>query len=242
MYFQLGCLGLYNFAKKVTDNFQRRNAIFNQVDWPKYQSFLIAWINWKSWLVISLLTLEFHKNEIISALREKKFKSNLLNFLLFNMCALFSPSFYSQKLRATIKDHQDVSKVDKVLSDSLKNGRPVFIKGFLREKCIERGLTLPDSGGDIKMRSFLDSLKHACKVPNTEQPFACLDLMFLGTLLDQFLGFKQGSMLHSSTRMGGKMDGSWPLALAFHIYQNGLWLCFFAFLSKTKPTLLKIKK
>ena len=72
-------------------------------------------------------------------------------------------SFYSQKLRATIKDHQDVSKVDKVLSDSLKNGRPVFIKGFLREKCIERGLTLPDSGGDIKMRSFLDSLKHACK-------------------------------------------------------------------------------
>ena len=36
-----------------------------------------------------------------------------------------------------------------------------------------------------------DSLKHACKVPNTEQPFACIDLMFLATLLDKMLGMKQ---------------------------------------------------
>jgi len=27
------------------------------------------------------------------------------------------------------------------------------------------------------MKVFLDSLKHACKVPNTEQPFACVDLV-----------------------------------------------------------------
>ena len=71
------------------------------------------------------------------------------------------------------------------------------------------------------MRAFLDSLKHACKVPNTEQPFACLDLMFLGTLLDQLLGFKQGSMLYSANHIGG-MNGHWPLSLAFDIYQNGL--------------------
>jgi hypothetical protein len=38
---------------------------------------------------------------------------------------------------------------------------------------------------------FQDSLKHACKVPNTEQPFACIDLMFLATLLDKMLGLKQ---------------------------------------------------
>ena len=77
----------------------------------------------------------------------------------------------------------------------------VFMAGLLREKCIERGLTLPDSGGNVKMRAFLDSLKHACKVPNTEQPFACLDLMFLATLVDQLLGFKQGSILHSSNNV-----------------------------------------
>jgi len=145
----------------------------------------------------------------------------------YDYCHRVCSSYVSQKLRATFEEDQkdagggDVD-TDKVLSDSLKNGRrPVFIKGFLREKCIERGLTLPDSGGDIKMRAFLDSLKHACKVPNTEQPFACLDLMFLGTLLDQLLGFKQGSMLYSTNHIGG-MDGHWPLSLAFDIYQNGL--------------------
>jgi len=139
----------------------------------------------------------------------------------YDYCHRVCSTYVRQKLRLAFQD-QDDGKADKVLSDSLKNGRPVFIKGFLREKCIERGLTLPDSGGDIKMRTFLDSLKHACKVPNTEQPFACLDLMFLGTLLDQFLNFKQGSVLHSANNMGGDMDGLWPLSLAFHIYQNGL--------------------
>ena len=93
--------------------------------------------------------------------------------------------------------------------------------GLLREKCIERGLTLPDSGGNVKMRAFLDSLKHACKVPNTEQPFACLDLMFLATLVDQLLGFKQGSILHSSNNVNG-MNADWPLSAAFYVYQNGL--------------------
>ena len=86
----------------------------------------------------------------------------MVNNLMLYVFFLFN---YRQKLRLAFQD-QDDGKADKVLSDSLKNGRPVFIKGFLREKCIERGLTLPDSGGDIKMRTFLDSLKHACKVPN----------------------------------------------------------------------------
>ena len=86
---------------------------------------------------------------------------------------------------------------------------------------VGRGLTLPDSGGNVKMRAFLDSLKHACKVPNTEQPFACLDLMFLATLVDQLLGFKQGSILHSSNNVNG-MNADWPLSAAFYVYQNGL--------------------
>lgn len=99
--------------------------------------------------------------------------------------------------------------------------RPVFMEGMLREKCIERGLSLPYLGGDVKMRAFLDSLKHACKVPNTEQPFACIDLMFLATLLDKMLGLKQGSFLRS-TSLVNAMTAEWPLAAAFYVYQNGL--------------------
>ena len=43
-------------------------------------------------------------------------------------------------------------------------GRQVFMEGLLLEKCMERGLTLPYRGGDVLMKSFIDSLSHACKV------------------------------------------------------------------------------
>ncbi len=33
------------------------------------------------------------------------------------------------------------------------------MEGLLREKCIERGLSLPYLGGDVKMRAFLVSVK-----------------------------------------------------------------------------------
>ena len=94
-----------------------------------------------------------------------------------------------------------------------------FLKNF-----VGRGLNLPDSGGNVKMRAFLDSLSlqgPCSKVPNTELPFACLDLLFLATLVDQLLGFKQGSILHSSNNVNG-MNADWPLAADFYVYQNGL--------------------
>ena len=39
-----------------------------------------------------------------------------------------------------------------------------FLKGLLKEKCIERGLSQPDKGGDVKMKQLHESLRHACKV------------------------------------------------------------------------------
>ena len=52
---------------------------------------------------------------------------------------------------------------------TLFRSRHVFMEGLLLEKCMERGLTLPYRGGDVVMKSFIDSLSHACKVPNTDQ-------------------------------------------------------------------------
>ena len=95
------------------------------------------------------------------------------------------------------------------------------MEGLLLEKCMERGLTLPYKGGNVRMKQFIDSLHHACKVPNTDQPFGCVDLMYLATLLDRMVGFKPSSILYSSCDIGG-MTGEWPLAAAFHVYENGL--------------------
>jgi hypothetical protein len=45
--------------------------------------------------------------------------------------------------------------------------------------------------------------------------------MFLTQLLEQLLGLKPDSILHSSKKVGG-MTAEWPLASAFYVYQNGL--------------------
>ena len=71
------------------------------------------------------------------------------------------------------------------------------------------------------MKLFVDSLSHACKVPNADQPFGCVDLMYLASLLDKLFGLKLGSQLHSNANVGG-MRAEWPIAAAFHVYENGL--------------------
>ena len=73
--------------------------------------------------------------------------------------------------------------------------RKVYIRGKLFVKCAERGLTDPFKGGNVKLKAFMDSLKHACKVPNTDQPYACVDMMVAGVILDKLLGLHQSSVL-----------------------------------------------
>ena len=79
----------------------------------------------------------------------------------------------------------------------------------------------------------MDSLKHACKVPNTDQPYACVDMMVVGVVLDKVLGLHQSSLLLTphqvkwiSCRMTyflaqvSGMTGDWPVAAALHTYQS----------------------
>jgi len=101
------------------------------------------------------------------------------------------------------------------------NRRQVYILGKLFIKCAERGLTDPFKGGNVKLKSFMDSLKHACKVPNTDQPYACVDMMVVGVILDKVLGLHQSSMLLTPHQVGG-MTGDWPVTAALHTYQSGV--------------------
>ena len=104
--------------------------------------------------------------------------------------------------------------------------RQVYILGKLFIKCAERGLTDPFKGGNVKLKAFMDSLKHACKVPNTDQPYACVDMMVAGVVLDKVLGLHQSSVLltpHQVSVAGGvTMTGDWPVTAALHTYQAGL--------------------
>ena len=95
--------------------------------------------------------------------------------------------------------------------------------GKLFIKCAERGLTDPFKGGNVKLKSFMDSLKHACKVPNTDQPYACVDMMVAGVILDKVLGLHQSSLLLTPHQVGSRaMTGDWPVAVALYTYQLGI--------------------
>jgi hypothetical protein len=97
--------------------------------------------------------------------------------------------------------------------------RKVFIRGKLFIKCAERGLTDPFKGGNVKLKTFMDSLKHACKVPNTDQPYACVDMMVAGVVLDKVLGLHQGSALLTPHQISG-ITGDWPVTAALQQYQS----------------------
>jgi len=111
------------------------------------------------------------------------------------------------------------NKYQQVIKDLKK--RKIYIRGKLFIKCAERGLTDPFKGGNVRLKAFMDSLKHACKVPNTDQPYACLDMMVVGVLLDKILGLHQSSVLLTPHQVNG-LTGDWPVTAALHIYQTGL--------------------
>jgi len=120
-----------------------------------------------------------------------------------------------------------LNNIQKLLSNNFEyvlkeiSKRQVYILGKLFIKCAERGLTDPFKGGNVKLKAFMDSLKHACKVPNTDQPYACVDMMVVGVILDKVLGLHQSSMLLTPHQVGG-MTGDWPVTAALHTYQSGI--------------------
>ena len=116
----------------------------------------------------------------------------------YDKCHRLSSHWVESRISPDEKSYANFRKLMGILK-----GRGVFMEGLLLEKAFERGLSLPIRGGGVKMKHFSESLKHACKIPNTEQPFACTDLMYLATVLDRFFGFKQGSLLHSPRNIKG---------------------------------------
>ena len=78
----------------------------------------------------------------------------------------------------------------------------------------------PDKVKDVK--ALMDSLRHACRIPNTDQPLACTDMTFLTTLIDMTVaGLQPGAVVRSSRPIGG-FTAEWPLGSAFYVYENGL--------------------
>ncbi|XP_066600387.1 ectonucleoside triphosphate diphosphohydrolase 5 isoform X2 [Prorops nasuta] len=111
--------------------------------------------------------------------------------------------------------------------DTLSN-KPVGLKdheiyafSYYFERATETGLIEPFHGGVVTLNDFLKQAKEACDYPNTDQPFMCLDLTFIYTLLHKGFGLESSTKLYLYKKITGH-ELSWALGAAFNILQNGL--------------------
>lgn len=61
---------------------------------------------------------------------------------------------------------------------------------YFYDRAIETGLVDPFKGGEIAVAEFTKKAREICATPNTDQPFMCLDLVFISVLLQDGYGLK----------------------------------------------------
>lgn len=61
---------------------------------------------------------------------------------------------------------------------------------YYYDRAIETGLVDPFKGGEIPLSAFEKKAREVCATPNTDQPFVCLDLVFISVLLQDGFGLK----------------------------------------------------
>lgn len=66
---------------------------------------------------------------------------------------------------------------------------------YYYERAIEIGLIDPFDGGEIDVGAFQKKAQEICKIPNTDQPFMCLDVTYISVLLEHGFGLKPQTKL-----------------------------------------------
>jgi len=97
--------------------------------------------------------------------------------------------------------------------------REVVAFSYFFDRATERGLIDPLHGGTVTVAQLTAAAKEACQRPNQEQPFACLDLTFIESFLQE--GYRLTP--NREVKLHKKVDGydlSWALGLAFHVLTN----------------------
>jgi len=95
----------------------------------------------------------------------------------------------------------------------------VYALSYYFDRATENGLIDPVIGGEVTVKDFFDVGKTACKHPNTEQPFACLDLAYISALLNKGFGLHEDKKIMLRKKVDGH-ELSWGLGAAFHVLAN----------------------
>ncbi|XP_063701256.1 ectonucleoside triphosphate diphosphohydrolase 5 [Culicoides brevitarsis] len=91
---------------------------------------------------------------------------------------------------------------------------------YYYDRAIETGLVDAIAGGETTIKNFHNQAREACASPNTEQPFMCLDLTFISTLLEYGFGLRQQTVLQLYKKIDGH-EISWALGCAYNLLTSG---------------------
>jgi ectonucleoside triphosphate diphosphohydrolase 5/6 len=72
---------------------------------------------------------------------------------------------------------------------------------YFYDRAIEVGLVDPFEGGEIAVAEFMKKAREVCAIPNTDQPFICLDLVYITVLLQDGYGLKPTTNIKVSLKI-----------------------------------------
>ncbi|OXU25842.1 hypothetical protein TSAR_010548 [Trichomalopsis sarcophagae] len=95
----------------------------------------------------------------------------------------------------------------------------MYAFSYYFERATEVGLIDPFAGGVITIESLYKAALETCEYPNTDQPFMCLDLSFIYTLLHDGFGLDTNTKIFLRKKVNGH-EMSWALGAAFNVLQK----------------------
>ncbi|XP_038074610.1 ectonucleoside triphosphate diphosphohydrolase 5-like [Patiria miniata] len=99
---------------------------------------------------------------------------------------------------------------DKVYRPKEIENRSFYTSSYFLGKGVESGLITREFGGIVRVKEFTRVAKEACKSYDASNPFLCMDLVYINTLLTHGYGFNSETELVMNERIRG-FEISWAL-------------------------------
>lgn len=88
---------------------------------------------------------------------------------------------------------------------------------YYYDRAIETGIVDPFLGGEVTVADFIKKARESCSTANTDQPFMCLDLVYISVLLQDGFGLKPQTKIRLYKKIRGH-EVSWALGCFFQNY------------------------
>ncbi|XP_051157766.1 ectonucleoside triphosphate diphosphohydrolase 5 isoform X1 [Leptopilina boulardi] len=136
-------------------------------------------------------------------------------------------NYASGEDKRPIVKFQDCLKLVENYTSTIKNKpiglnkHEIYAFSYYFDRATEIGLIDPFQGGTITVEALHKAVLETCEYVNTEQPFTCLDLTFIYSLLKNTFGLEPKTKLNLYKKISGH-ELSWALGSAFNVLQSEL--------------------